>query len=358
MTRLVSLFFFLWVAIAVLPPPVLAETIAPVRAAIDGFIRPNFERFADISELMVSDVEPLCERPSRKQLKDARSAFRAAATAWARVEFVRVGPLSTGNRAERILFWPDRRGTGLRQVQAALANKDGSVQTVGDLSQKSVALQGFGALEYLLFGTGSENLATAGSGFRCAFAVAAAQNISAIAREVSDAWNDDMGHSGIWLTPGPENESYRTDSEALAELVGTLAHGFEMVRDQRLRPIAPENRRPGLHKRALFWRSDATVSVINANLSGMQSLFDVSGLADSLTHDQRWLAGSIAFEFSNARKTISGIKLPIDRLVGDTEQSSKLAYLLVVTRSLQRLVGEEMANDIGLSTGFSPMDGD
>lgn len=357
MTRFVSLFCCLWAMVSILPQLVLAESITPVRAAIDGFIRPNFERFADISQLMAEDVEPLCESPSEETLKDARSAFRSAATAWARVEFIRAGPLSAGNRAERILFWPDRRGTGLRQVQAALANKDESVLTVGDLSQKSVALQGFGALEYLLFGTGSENLATAG-GYRCAFAVAVAQNISANARDVSDAWIDKGGYSGIWLTPGPENESYRTGSEALAELVGILAHGFEMVRDQRLKPIAPENRRPGLHKRALFWRSDMTVSAINANLAGMQSLFVVSGLADALKHDQRWLAGSIAFEFSNARKTISGIELPIDQVVENVEQSSKLAYLLVVTRSLQRLVGEELANDIGLSTGFSPMDGD
>ena len=271
MTRLVFLCCCCWMAVAAALTPSLAENSAPVRTAIDGFIRPNFERFADISDLMSADIEPLCANPSQSALEDARSAFRTAATAWARIEFVRAGPLSRLNRAERILFWPDRRGTGLRQVQAVLANKDMSVVKVEDLSQKSVALQGFGALEYLLFGTGSENLATLGDGFRCSFAVAVSRNISTIARQASDAWNDGNGFSRIWLSPGPENETYRTGSEALAELVGMLAHGFEMVRDQRIKPIAPENSRPGLYKRALFWRSGATINTIKSNMSGLQA---------------------------------------------------------------------------------------
>ena len=53
-------------------------------------------------------------------------------------------------RLERILFWPDRKSIGLKQVQAALAAKDTSITDAGKLKGKSVAVQGLGALEFLL----------------------------------------------------------------------------------------------------------------------------------------------------------------------------------------------------------------
>lgn len=81
MSRLVSLCCGVLIAVPCPPSPLKAEDIAPVGPAIDGFIRPNIERFADTGELMAGDVGSLCEHPSPKALRDARSAFRTAATA-------------------------------------------------------------------------------------------------------------------------------------------------------------------------------------------------------------------------------------------------------------------------------------
>ncbi len=71
-----------------------------------------------------------------------------------------------------MLFWPDRKGTGLKQVQAALASKDPTAADAAQLAGKSVAMQGLGALEFVLYGTGSEELATAGESYRCAYGAA------------------------------------------------------------------------------------------------------------------------------------------------------------------------------------------
>ena len=64
------------------------------------------------------------------------------------------------NRFERILYYPDRKGLGLRQVQALLAEQDASVLAVGALEGKSVAVQGLGALEFVL----PDNLASSITG--------------------------------------------------------------------------------------------------------------------------------------------------------------------------------------------------
>ena len=81
------------------------------------------------------------------------------------------------NRLERILFWPDRKSTGLKQVQRALAEKDATATNPAKLKGKSVAMQGLGALEFVLFGTGAEKLAGPGEDYRCAYGRAIAGNV-------------------------------------------------------------------------------------------------------------------------------------------------------------------------------------
>jgi predicted lipoprotein len=70
---------------------------------------------------------------------------------------IRFGPVTEENRLERILFWPDRKGIGLKQVQAAIAGEDATAADPQTLPGKSVAMQGLGALEFVLFGTGSDS---------------------------------------------------------------------------------------------------------------------------------------------------------------------------------------------------------
>src|SRR5690606_22737995 len=98
---------------------------------------------------------------------EVRAQFPAVVTAWSRIELYRFGPLMAQNRSDRILFWPDRKGIALRQVQAILADKDEAALAPETLARKSVAVQGLGALEFVLHGTGSEDLATPDGAFRC-----------------------------------------------------------------------------------------------------------------------------------------------------------------------------------------------
>ena len=85
-----------------------------------------------------------------------------------------------------MLFWPDRKGIGLKQVQAALAAKDPTAADAAQLAGKSVAMQGLGALEFVLFGTGAETLAGTGDAYRCAYGAAIAANLDGIAAELDD----------------------------------------------------------------------------------------------------------------------------------------------------------------------------
>ncbi|MBC8130404.1 MAG: hypothetical protein H7Y08_08795, partial [Rhizobiaceae bacterium] len=113
-----------------------------VSNAVDGYVLPSYAAFADAGRRMAEGQHDLCASPGSESLHEARKDFAALVQAFSRVEYVRFGPIMEDNRLERILFWPDRRGVALRQIQAILAEKDETATTVAGLHAKSVAVQG------------------------------------------------------------------------------------------------------------------------------------------------------------------------------------------------------------------------
>jgi predicted lipoprotein len=137
-----------------------AETdqTAIAKASLTEVIRPSYAALAAATGSLDDKVAALCKQPSAAALQAAKDAFAGAVDAWSKVEIFRFGPIVQDRRYERLFYWPDPKGIGLRQVQDALAKRDEDLTLPYELSAKSVALQGLPALEYLLYGDGAEAL--------------------------------------------------------------------------------------------------------------------------------------------------------------------------------------------------------
>ena len=341
--------------------PALAQAVTPAQvlaAAVNQVIRPGVAAFKNRANGLESAMGGLCATPSDRALGIARQQFGLTAQAYGRIEFLRIGPLMEDNRADRLLFWPDRRGIGLRQVQAILAEEDASAIEVLSLREKTVAVQGLGALEFVLFGTDAEGLSVPDGGFRCRYGQAIAANISGIADQVAMGWYRYDGVASHLTRPVPENADYRSETEALEALVGLLAHGLEGLRDTRINPFIAQGDATANPKQALFWRSGLTMAMIAANIEGMEALVAGSDLALAVEAEHAGLDNSIAFEFGNARRAIGLVALPLEQAVADEKQALAFDYLVIVTQSLQGLIGEQLSAALGLSVGFSSLDGD
>lgn len=326
--------------------------------AIDGFIRPAYGDLAERTASLEKSVEALCAAPSQASLDATRAGFGLAAQSWSKVELITFGPIRTDNRLERMLFWPDRKSIGLKQVQAALASKDPDAADAEKIARKSVAMQGFGALEYVLFGTDADELATPEGGWRCAFGAAVAENIATISANVRDDWNKPDGFAAIWSSPGPDNLTYRNGSEAVTELVGVFINGLEMVRDVRLRGFLGLRQEKDKPKQALYWRSQGTTLSLAANLEGLGGLFRASHLADALSPESRWIAESIEIQLANGAQAARSVQGPTEEVLADPARREKLNYLGTVTSSLSNLFGVRLSGEFGLTAGFSSLDGD
>lgn len=355
----------LFLAALLLPLAVLANPLAaaPIKAsdvigaAVDGFVRPAYAALHSRAADLGKAVQVLCEAPSAAKLEAAREKFSGTVEAWSTVEIITFGPIREENRLERMLFWPDRKGIGLKQVQAALAGKDETATSPTTLAGKSVAMQGFGALEFVLYGTGAEALA-GGDAYRCRYGAAIAGNIEAIAGDVDAAWAKKDGFAALWADPGPDNPVYRSGNEAVTELVSVFINELEMVRDVRLKGFLgakPEADRP---RQAIYWRSQNTAASLAANLDGIDRLFAASGIGDALSPEARWMAESARIQLANGIADARAVTGPIDEALADPARRAGLEHFALVTSSLSALIGTRMTAEFGLTAGFSSLDGD
>lgn len=329
-----------------------------VSLAIDEAIRPGFAQYAVATRALKGGVAELCSTPSEASLDGARGAFKSAVMAWSRVELYRLGPLMVENRYDKVLFWPDRKGIALKQVQGVLADADPDATDPAKLGGKSVAMQGLGALEFLLFGTDADQLTSGAGAFRCRYALAIATLQADTAATLAAEWNDPAGISKRLLEPSEADPDYRSFREVAEALTGLMAHGTEAIRDQRLLPFLGAGGAAPKPKSALFWRSGMTVPSITANFEGLEALLEKSRIAEATTADQRWVGNSAAFEFGNAERAGKAVTEPVEAALADPRQKKALDYLVIVTQSLDTILGENLAAALGLSVGFSSLDGD
>lgn len=355
--------FFLCVGAA--PAYAEADHVAIAREALDQYIRPGYAELAESAAALNQSVGALCKEPSAAALKDARRAFAVTVEAWSRVEPIRFGPVAEEHRYERIFYWPDPKGLGVRQLREALTTGDQSVTDSATLAGKSVALQGLPALEYLLYGDDADALAKSGgeatrgeAAFRCRFAASIAANVAAMTKAIEQGWQDGAPFTKAYLEPGPDNPAYHTPKEVTLELFKTFNAGIEMVRDQKMAKALgakPEEARPQL---AAFWRTGLSFSNMADNLAGARELFAKGGFARVVHDDSAGVEDSILFDLDHAIEVLRGMDKPIAEVVRSEELRAKLEALRVSLKSAATTAGDAIARGAGLTFGFNAMDGD
>jgi uncharacterized protein len=330
-----------------------------IAGAIDGYARPGLAALATAAGDLHADVAGLCVAPSAAALQTAQQEFKDTVVAYSRVEFFRMGPLNVDERAQRLLYWPDKKGIALKQVQQALASTDATAADARTLSGKSVAMQGLFAVEALLFGTGSDGLSSRAGAYRCSFAAAATSLIADLTKTLSTEWaaTGTGSAADAMLNPVATNPDYRTEFEVINKLAATLGFASDTIRDQRLSPVLSLSTGAPKPHSALFWRSGMTGAALAANFAGLRDFFVAAKFPEALTGPNDWIGKGIVSELDNAIDAAGKVPASMDEAVGDPAGLLGLKQMYVSTGSIDTL-NESLGTALGLSTGFSTLDGD
>ncbi len=350
---------FAFAAVVVLPARAEPDFAGAVERIINDVIEPGYKTFVSAAEDQSTAMQALCDAPSAAALETARDRFEAVVLAWSAVELIRFGPAREDNRFEKLFYWPDRKGRGLKQVQAILATQDETADVAETLSGKSVAVQGLPALEFVLHGTGAEDLA-AGAPYRCAYGEAISSVIAANAEALRRGWSDDGGFARSMRDAGGGNALYQSHGEVVQDFLRAATEQLQVVRDLKIGSSigeAPEKAKP---KRAPYWRSELTLAAIMANLRGVEAMM-LAGLDDLLPAEHARYAGAVAFELKQAKNTLDALMRNggawLDLAAG-TEGHQKLSYVMIPLAGATRVIAENYPTALGLTLGFNSLDGD
>jgi predicted lipoprotein len=326
--------------------------------AVDLYIRPAYKDFHQKAAALAAETAKLCEAPSEAALKTVNARFADTIESWGRIEILRDGPVMQENRFERILFFPDRKSTGLKQVQALIANPDESATDPQALKGRSVAMQGLGAFEYVFFGSYPEGVVAEKNSFRCRYGLAIAKNVEAIGGELDAAWNKPGGIQDDWKHPSADNPVYRDNGEAIQALIGLHVNGLEMVRDKRIKLFYRGKGEKVSPKAAIFWRSGNTARALAANIDGLGTLWKVSDMGALLPEDVRSLADSAGFDYRTAVAALRKLDPPTAEALNDKKYLARLDFIEFTLKDAIKRVNNDVGGAVGLGAGFSFSDGD
>ena len=265
-------------------------------------------------------------------------------------------------RRYRFQLWPDKHGTGARQLKALLAAEDPEILPREAFARASVAVQGLPAVERLLFEK-DVDAAAFGSGqgpsYRCELVVAIADNLARMADGILRAWTTERRpYRELASTADNGNEAFASSEELAGLFLRDLRTALQTVADLKLeRPIGADAAR-AKPKRAESWRSERSLKNIQINLEVARELY-VTGFASALTAGEQ--TAQLDRRIQAVFDEVIGMTesdSPLKGLVADPEQRPRIERLLASVRSLEKTVSAELPGALGLTIGFNALDGD
>ena len=312
--------------------------------AVDGFVRPGYRQLAEAAELHAADWTALCATPGRDGIDRLDRSFRRLADAWARIEFLRYGPIADDFRAERVNFWPDKRNATTRGLARLLA-PEAPEPTVETVRAASAAVQGLPALERLLYDPGAVERLLAAKPERaraCAAGRAIAGGLASLTAEVSAGW--------ALLAEAVQSDP-AVARELAARLTTDFLSGFQTLIDAKLLPAmgkTPEAARP----EALEGRRARRVRA-----SFVEPLVGQEALAKLLAGTGPE-ATTLLATLATARSVAEGLPDDFAESLSQSKRRSKAVLLLDALRAAQDAALSDLPPLVGVTVGFNSRDGD
>lgn len=343
-----------------LPLAGLAEAAGPgdtsfADRAVHQVYQPAASGFSQASAELLTAAQASCDARTQEALDTLLLRYDGAVAAFSRLELYRTGPLLEDNRQNRLFYWPDKRRVGERQMRALLADDAADSLTATAIAGKSVALQGFPALERLLHGKRTPlHFSDASDTPDCQVAMAIAENINGMAEALLAGWQDDAPQVMSLLQPERGSDFYRSEEEVLRSLVTQILVGADVVQDRKLAPLTGEQ---ADFRKAPLWRSGLSVTMIRGNLDSLRALTIDSGLAE-----EAGLEDELAFEFRSADRMLAELQALPGVANEDGEITEEAASLLrsamAVVGGIRYTLNDRFVATLGISPGFNSEDGD
>jgi len=245
----------------------------PVNLAVtDAQVIPSYNAFAVAAADLQAQATTFCAAPAADGLATLQQHFHTTMDSWQSVQHIQFGPVTYFNWNFRVQYWPDDNNTGSRQLAALVAGKDSTVLAPETFARQSVGVQGFQALEQLLF-EDDALMELQQDPYRCAVVQAIAVNLHEIATGVATRWVDEFRTS---VAEADDTDYFESAEDATIDFLKALVEPVRRIKEQKLDAVIGETFAAARPRRAENWRSERELRNIKLNVQALQQLFVAS----------------------------------------------------------------------------------
>ncbi|HAI32617.1 MAG TPA: peptidase M75, Imelysin [Thalassospira sp.] len=342
------------------------ENYQAVLAHLLGTVMPpKLDEFHASTETLTEEFENFCSDPDAGGLEDTQTAFHAAMDIWQEIQPWRMGPMVANGRDQHIEYWPDKHGTAARQFRKLMFDKPAAYTNPEKLSGASAALQGFPALEEILFADdhGEQMIAADEDGvFLCQYGTAIATNLGTLSAELQDEWPE---FASAMENAGPDSMDYPTAKFAATDLYRALHEGLLIISTQKLARPLGENAEDARASRAESPLSKRSLRNIEHNLIGLFAIYDGKwgnigeegkGLAALI--DNSLLDRSFRLNWQTVSDSVAELPPSVAEVLEQPDGYETLTDLKGQIEFLTTLVENDVGGNTQLGGGFNALDGD
>ena len=323
----------------------------------DLVIVPRYGQAADAMGQFSASSADLCAAPGDVALEAARNDWRLARDAWTTTEACRFGPAMDRRSVSLVDWWP----VLVERIDRTL--DEGKPVTAETVRQFMPSTQrGMGAMEHLLFGDGSDVLASEEGTSRCGYLLALAEVASEEIDGIYQEWKGDgesPGYAGFFNGSAMSSLHSR---EAEAGVVRSLVFMIRTIANMRLGAALGVDGEPD-PVAIPGGMAGHSASDLQRQILGISEMY--SGAAEApealgISHNVRQLSPEIDGRMTAA---IEGVAAALGEVDGSLESAianepASVRHVYDSFKELQRVLNTEVVSQLGVSVGFSDTDGD
>lgn len=344
--------------------PTLAVSDEDIRALLtamtDKVIVPTYQALEAHTQTLATASQAFCTKPDLANFNSVKAAWSAALSTWQQTDAFTIGPALDEQFDFNFYFRPIKKNL----VNTVLKSTEPITPEI--LKKNGVGVQGFAALEYLLFERGQSEadvLNRFTHSKRCEYLVAASTLLHTHSTTLLHTWTPhfsdamkEVGKGSTEFVTAPEafnlvmNRVYQAAENAKLKLQPALGQpAFQAGLDPQREQVKPYQLEA--------WRSGHTLANTKATLLGVEQMLVAGGVLEWLKQQDKAL---LAGEFESLFQRIKAIEFPSSDLFAQLEARDFKAAdaLFNEAQMLTRYYKQRLASTLGVSLGFNENDGD
>lgn len=318
----------------------------------------NYMDLQTQSAMLSAASAAYCESPTELGFSELRAQWIDTFLSWGKAQWLNQGPVDEDDQFQRIEAWPTADSDRVMQaVEQLLVNAPAEVDEVY-IANSPTQVQGFPALEYLLFSGEKITL----SARQCDLLIAISNNVRTMTARIDTEWID--VYSSLLKSPMP-GFGFSSQNESMNFLMNQYLNLLIVVKDNKLgAPLGFDKegeRGVYVPQASQAWISKQSLSAITANMEVLQELFrneESFGIDDYL----------VSLEQAAVSEEIQGKIAVIITQLGELQNMDLLLYedieddvfvsLFERIKELEVAVKTKLFPSIGATITFNFNDGD